>query len=89
MDKCQKELDAARVELEALQGEVLVKSQRLSELKVDVCSHNVVVGVLREQERALQAEKEGLERQLAAVSEEADRERFGVNCASYESGHAH
>ena len=57
---------------------MLVKSQRLSELKVDVCSHNVVVGVLREQERALQAEKEGLERQLAAVTEEADRERFRV-----------
>ena len=68
---------------------MLVKSQRLSELKVDACSHNVVVGVLREQERALQAEKEGLERQLAAVTEEADRERFGVNCASYEPGHAH
>ena len=64
--------------MEALQGEVLVKSQRLSELKVDVCSRTVAVGALREQEGALQAEKEELERQLAAVSEEADRERFGV-----------
>lgn len=64
--------------METLQGEVLVKSQRLSELKVDVCSHNVAVGALREQEGTLQAEKEELVRQLAAISEEVDRERFGL-----------
>ena len=81
IEKCQKEKDAALGELETLQGEVLVKSQRLSELKVGMCSQNVLVGVLQEQERALQAEKEELERQLAAVNEEADKERsrFHVN----------
>lgn len=89
VEKCQKQLDAVGVELELLQGEMLVKSQRLSELKVEVCSHNAVLGVLREQERALQEEKEGLEVQLAAVGEEADRERLGAISASHAPGHAH
>ena len=66
------------MEVEALQGEVLVKSQRLSELKVEVCSRSVAVGVLREQTETLQAEKEALERQVTVVSEEADRERSGL-----------
>lgn len=78
IEKSQKELDAAKGELETLQGEMLVKSQRLSELKVDVCSQDVLVGVLREQERALRVEKEELEGQLATVNEEADKERSGL-----------
>ena len=76
LDDCQKQLLIVQKDNEFLEGEVLVKQQTLSDLRVEICRWSARQKELERQKRKLQEEVASLEASAQLLEQHGDRERY-------------